>query len=189
MSPTRTRSATTNPPGLFEEWPSAARWPHNGAVPTTDSVRPSAPQWARFGWNLVNLSTPLGLLVAALGRSRLRWGPRALVFAEHYRYDFPKAGAFTVGNVVLTRRTMDELETRLPGTLDHEDAHAWQYAWLLGLPFLPAYLACAGWSWLRSGDPASRNFFERRAGLARGGYVERPANNAGLKTIRGWLSR
>lgn len=153
-------------------------------------AEPTSPaQWARLGWSVVNLSTPLGLGVAALGRSRLRRGPRALIFAEHYRFDFPKAGAFTVGNVVLTRQTMDELERRVPGTLDHEEAHARQYAWLLGLPFPPLYLLCAGWSWLRTGDPASRNLFERHAGLARGGYVERPATNAGLRAIAARLKR
>lgn len=162
--------------------------PHNGAVPL-EPARPSAAQWARFGWNLVNLSTPFGLLVGWVGGTRMRRGPRGLVFAERYRYDFPRAGAFTVGNVVLTRRTMDELEARVPGTLDHEDAHAWQYAALLGLPFLPAYLLSAGWSWLRTGDPASRNVFERHAGLARGGYAEQPVTNAGFRTIGGWLSR
>lgn len=152
-------------------------------MPATASSDPTLAHRLRFGWNLVNLSTPLGLAVAAVGRGRLRWGPRALVFAEHYRFDFPKAGAFTVGSVILTRGTMDELEARVPGTLDHENAHSWQYAALLGLPFLPAYLLCAGWSWLRTGDPASRNFFERRAGLVRGGYIERPASNAGLNTV------
>lgn len=169
--------------------------PENGWVPAPaspsppDVARPTVAQRARFGWNLVNLSTPLGLLVAAVGGGRLHWGPRALVFAEHYRYDFPRAGAFTLGNVVVTRRTMDELEARVPGTLDHEDAHAWQYAALLGLPFLPVYLVSAGWSWLRTGDPASQNFLERHAGLVRGGYIERPANNAGLRTIGRWFAR
>ncbi|MGC3953360.1 MAG: hypothetical protein QM804_03735 [Propionicimonas sp.] len=151
--------------------------------------KPAIRHWLRFGWNLINLSTPLGLLVAAIGRGRLRWGPRALLFAEHYRYNFPRAGAFTVGNVILTRQTMAELEANHPGTLDHEDAHAWQYSWLLGLPFLPAYLVCSGWSWLRTGDPASRNFFERQAGLVRGGYLERPVSNAGLKAIGRWFVR
>ena len=37
-----------------------------------------------------------------------------------------------------------------------------------------AYAAAAGWSWLRTGDFASRNCFERAAGLADGGYRERP---------------
>ncbi|MEA4944188.1 MAG: hypothetical protein VB080_07085 [Propionicimonas sp.] len=153
----------------------------------SETARPSIAQWARFGWNLVNLSTPLGLLMAVIGRCRLRRGPRGLFFAEGYRYNFPRAGAFTVGNVILTRQTMDGLEVRRPGTLDHEDVHAWQYTWLLGLPFLPVYLACAGWSWLRTGDPASRNAFERQAGLVRGGYLERPPDNAGLKAIGRWF--
>lgn len=153
----------------------------------SEPTRPTFGHWLRFGWNAVNLATPVGLLVAVIGRSRLRWGPRALVFAEHYRYDFPKAGAFTMGNVVLTRETMDGLEARHPGILDHEDAHAWQYTWLLGLPFLPVYFLSAGWSWLRAGDPASANFLERHAGLARGGYLERPVSNAGLKSIQRFL--
>lgn len=156
-------------------------------MPASASSDPTLAQWLRFGWNLVNLSTPLGLLVSLAGRAKLRRGPRALLFAEQYRHDFPKAGAFTIGSVVLTRQTMDELEQRQPGTLAHEDVHAWQWAALLGLPFLPAYLICAGWSWLRTGDPASRNVFERHAGLLRGGYVERPISNAGLKSVQRFL--
>lgn len=158
-------------------------------MPHSPSEPSSVAQRVRFGWNLINLSTPVGLLVAGLGRARLRCGPRALVFAERHRFGFPRAGAFTIGSVVLTRATMDELEACRPGTLDHEDAHAWQWAALLGLPFLPAYLLSAGWSWLRTGDPASRNVFERHAGLARGGYVERPAANTGLRAAKARLSR
>ena len=43
----------------------------------------------------------------------------------------------------------------------------------LGLPFLPLYGLAAAWSTWRTGDPASRNPFERGAGLVRGGYVQR----------------
>ncbi|MFP5316410.1 MAG: hypothetical protein ACLGHS_13675, partial [Actinomycetes bacterium] len=53
-----------------------------------------------------------------------------------------------------------------------------QYALCLGLPFLPAYFFFAGISWLLTGDPASRNPFERSAGLKDGGYVERPVRPA-----------
>jgi hypothetical protein len=49
--------------------------------------------------NIVNLSTPLGLLVAAVGCARLRPGPRGLVLASGYRLPVPSAPAFTIGNV------------------------------------------------------------------------------------------
>ena len=148
----------------------------------------SARHWVRAAWNLVNLSTPLGLLVAAAGRSSLRWGPELLLVAEGYRLPLPRAGAFTVGNVVLVPRALlAGVEATQPGTVDHEARHSSQYAWFLGLPFLPCYAAASGWSWLRTGDPWSRNWFERDAGLARGGYPENPADNAGLRRLGRWL--
>ena len=78
---------------------------------------------------------------------------------------------------------MADLELRHPGTMAHEAAHAWQYFAFLGLPFLPLYALASAWSWLRTGDPASRNPFERGAGLVRGGYSERPVTNLGFKRI------
>jgi hypothetical protein len=39
---------------------------------------------------------------------------------------------------------------------------------------LPFYVNTMGWSWVRTGDHWSRNVFEQRAGLVRGGYVENP---------------
>ena len=144
----------------------------------------SAAHRVRAVGNALNLSTLLGLGLGLAGRARLRRGPEALVLAEGYRLPLPKASAFTVGNVVLVPGgTADDVELRQPGTLAHEAAHAWQYFGLLGLPFLPLYAAAAGWSWLRTGDPASANWFERSAGLVRGGYVERPRDNTGVKRI------
>jgi hypothetical protein len=134
--------------------------------------------------NALNLSTVLGLGLGWAGRARLRCGPDALVFAEGYRLPLPKASAFTVGNVVLVPGgTAAAVEARQPGTLAHEAAHSWQYFGFLGLPFLPLYALAAGWSWLRTGDPASANWFERSAGLVRGGYVEHPIDNAGFRRI------
>lgn len=133
--------------------------------------------------NWLNGSSALGLVVARLGGATVRHGPDGLYLAERYRWGFPDAGAFTVGNVIITRQTIDALRVTHPGVLDHEDAHAWQYFWLLGLPFLPAYLASSAWSWLRTGDPASANAFERHAGLEVGGYVERPRTNEGLRRL------
>ena len=122
--------------------------------------------------NLVNLSTPLGLVVARLGRASVRPGPRGLLLADGYRLPFPVAGAFTVGNVLITPGRWSELEARRPDLLGHEEAHSWQWFWCAGLPFLPTYSACLGWSVLRTGDLAAGNPFERRAGLRHGGYRE-----------------
>ncbi|NMD45760.1 MAG: hypothetical protein GYA85_03215 [Propionibacterium sp.] len=143
----------------------------------------SRAQRLRRAGNLVNLSTPLGLLIAAVGAARRRPGPNGLTLAEGYAIPFPPAGSFTVGNVVITPLTFAALTARQPEVMEHEDAHAWQYLCCGGLPFLPLYALAAGWSWLRTGDVASANPFERAAGLARGGYREAPVSNAGFRTL------
>jgi hypothetical protein len=130
---------------------------------------PSRSARLRRVWNMVNLSTPLGLLVAAATRTKVVRGPEGLILGFGYRPRLPKAGAFTVGNVVLFRAGIAEVAAR-PRLLAHESRHATQWAQWLGLPFLPAYLVAAGWSVLRCGHPALRNPFEVRAGLADGGY-------------------
>ena len=156
----------------------------NGSMSATVSTA----HWVRAVGNAVNLSTVLGLGLCWVGRARLRRGPDLLLVADGYRLPLPKAAAFTVGNVVLVPgATLDAVESRSPGTLAHEAAHSWQYFGLLGVPFLPLYAAAAGWSWLRTGDPASANWFERRAGLVRGGYVEHPIDNTGFRRIRSSL--
>ncbi len=120
--------------------------------------------------NTVNLTTPLGLAMALVGRASVRRADRGLLIASGYRYAVPRAAAFTVGNVVLTRHPQGWLEQR-PRLLAHEERHTRQYAALLGLPFVPAYLVAAGWSYLRGGDHATHNLFETRAGLTDGGYA------------------
>jgi hypothetical protein len=125
--------------------------------------------------NWMNLSTPCGLAVAALAGCRIVRGPHGVLIAEGYRRRLPKARAFTVGSVVLLRgRVPQDAPAGFQRLLDHEARHCRQYAACLGLPFLPAYLLAAGYSLLRTGDPASRNPFERGAGLADGGYREQP---------------
>lgn len=121
-------------------------------------------------WNAANLTTPLGLTLALVAGCRIQRGPHGLILAFGYRWAFPDGGAFTVGNTVLFRPHTAPT-ARL---LEHESRHATHYAWCLGLPFLVLYFASAGWSLLRTGDPASRNPFERHAGLLAGGYRERP---------------
>ena len=122
--------------------------------------------------NVANLSTPLGIALSIAGRGRLRLRA-GLVVADNVRLPVTNAGAMTVGSVVLVfRQTLEQAEERTPNLLPHEDAHAWQWAYCLGLPFLPLYFAAAGWSILRKGDRASANHFERQAGLRAGGYPE-----------------
>jgi hypothetical protein len=127
----------------------------------------------RFVINVINLSTLLGLLIAVTGRARFSRGPDGLILGRGYRLPIPPAPAFTVGNVVLLRLD-DERLARRPHLLVHEARHATQYAWCLGPIMIVLYALASAWSWLRTGDPASRNVFERRAGLADGGYRERP---------------
>ena len=130
--------------------------------------------------NLLNLSTVVGLVVAGVGGATLSRGPHRIVIATEYRLPFPRAGAFTIGDVVITYRSRERLLSR-PALLRHESRHCLQYAWCLGVVMLPLYALAAGWSWLRTGDPVSRNIFERLAGLADGDYVEHPVRPLGAQ--------
>lgn len=123
--------------------------------------------------NVLNGSTPLGLLLAAAARTPVRRGPRGLLVATGYSWPLPLAGAFTVGNVVLFRAGPERALADVV-LLRHEERHSSQYAWL-GAHFLPLYVLATGWSLLRTGNPGSANIFERHAGLRAGGYPERPA--------------
>lgn len=144
--------------------------------------------------NVANLSTPLGLVVALAARGRLRVVD-GLVVAERARLPLVTASAMTIGSVVLVLdRDLDDVIGRIPALVGHESEHAWQYAYCLGLPFLPAYLVATAWSWLRTGDRASANWFEVQAGLESGGYRprERRPLSGGLaaawRLARSWVS-
>jgi hypothetical protein len=121
--------------------------------------------------NVVNLSTPLGLVLALAGRGSLRRGPDGLLLAHAVRLP-ARAPAFTVGNVVLLRLDDAALAGR-PRLLVHEARHATQYACCAGPLMLPLYGLAAGWSWLRCRDLSSYNVFEVLAGLEDGGYADR----------------
>jgi hypothetical protein len=123
--------------------------------------------------NLVNGCTAAGLLVAAAGRASLARGADGLLIGVRYRLPVPVAPAFCVGNVILTRAADRAALPERPALLAHEARHATQYA-CLGLPMLPLYFAAAAASWVLTGDFGARNIFERRAGLADGGYTDRP---------------
>jgi hypothetical protein len=156
-----------------------------------ETVKPDWPatgwQWVRFAGNFINLSTPVGLAVARIGSATIRRGPRGLFLGEGYRFRFPSAGAFTIGNVITTSSTWDTMSRRNPYLIQHEEGHTWQYLYCLGLPYYIPYVVFMGWSVLRTGDRAARNFFERQAGLATGGYVDYPVRpiGEGIRAVLG----
>jgi hypothetical protein len=127
----------------------------------------------RLAANLVNGSTLAGLLVAAAGRARLARAGDGLLVGTRYRLPVPVAPAFTVGNVILARSDRAAL-TPMQALLAHEARHATQYAWCGGVAMLPLYFLAAGVSWGLTGDFGARNVFERQAGLADGGYTDKP---------------
>lgn len=132
--------------------------------------------------NLANGSTLAGLSVAAAGRSRLARGPDGLFTGTGYRLPVPAAPAFCVGNVILTRYDAIDPESRL---FRHEARHSTQYACCGGVVMVPLYLAAAGVSWALTGDFGAGNVFERRAGLADGGYTAKPLRPA-IRRLCGW---
>ena len=119
--------------------------------------------------NLVNGSTLAGLGVAALGGARVARSADGLYLGTSYRLPVPPAPAFCLGNVIITR-----LDGLTPGLLRHEARHATQFACCGGVLMVPLYLAAAAVSWALTGDFGARNVFERRAGLADGGYTDKP---------------
>lgn len=125
----------------------------------------------RLAVNLANGSTLTGLGLALAGRARLARAGDGLLTATGYRLPVPPVPAFTMGNVIITRR--DELDED-SGLFRHEARHTTQYAWCGGLLMLPLYFTAAGVSWLLCGDFGPWNVFEREAGLTDGGYADRP---------------
>ena len=136
-------------------------------------MSPDRRAWLRVrqAVNLANGSTLTGLGVAALGGAGIARSIDGLFLATRYRLPVPPAPAFCVGNVIVTRR--DGIDPGSP-LFRHEARHATQFAWCGGVVMIPLYLAAAGVSWALTGDFGARNVFERRAGLADGGYPDKP---------------
>jgi hypothetical protein len=134
--------------------------------------------------NLANGSTLAGLGVAAAGQASIDRGPDGLFTATRYRLPVPPAPAFCLGNVIVTRAEIIEPGSAL---FRHEARHATQFAWCGGLVMVPLYLVAAGASWALTGDFGSRNVFERLAGLADGGYTDKPLR-PGLRRAGGRLA-
>nr|MCW2728499.1 hypothetical protein [Aeromicrobium sp.] len=128
-------------------------------------------RWTRLRGvlNWINLSTPLGLLVARLGSATTARRGRGTYLATGYRLGFPAANAFTIGSVIITRHDRSWCAQR-PALLRHEDRHCTQYAFVLGIVMLPLYGLSVAVSWVLAGDRSSYNPFERLADLADGNY-------------------
>ena len=126
----------------------------------------------RLTANVLNGSTLAGIVVASAGGARLRPAGDGLLVGSGYQLPVPRAAAFCLGNVLVTRLDHAAFtgSTRL---FTHEVRHATQYACCGGLVMLPLYGIAAAVSWALTGDFGSRNVFEQRAGLADGGYTER----------------
>jgi hypothetical protein len=140
----------------------------------------------RLVGNVVNLSTIIGLALARAGAAELHARPRGIWLATGYRFGFPVASAFCVGNVVISRHSLDDLVAR-PTLLRHEERHSWQYLLLGGPCYWPCYGVAMVWSLLRTGDKGSANPFEVAAGLADGGYRELPRRT--LPQTAGFVGR
>jgi hypothetical protein len=121
--------------------------------------------------NLVNGSTVAGLGVAVLGGAAIARSVDGLFTGTGYRLPVPPASAFCLGNVIVTRG--DGIDPGSP-LFRHEARHATQFAWCGGVVMIPLYLAAAAVSWALTGDFGARNVFERQAGLADGGYPDKP---------------
>ncbi|WP_310374728.1 hypothetical protein [Catenuloplanes atrovinosus] len=134
----------------------------------------------RTALTAINGTTPIGLLIATAARARLRRGPGGVLIAGECRRPALRR-TFTVGSVILTRRPAEwMLHPDQAELLAHETRHVAQYAGL-GPLFFPAYWLACGWSYLLTKSYGSRNWFERRAGLAAGRYRENP--------LRPWATR
>jgi hypothetical protein len=140
-------------------------------------MRPGPRAWI----NLANGSTLAGLGVAALGGARVARGADRLFVGTGYRLPVPPAPAFCLGNVIVTRLPGLDSSSAL---FRHEARHATQYACCGGVVMVPLYLVAASVSWALTGDTGSRNVFERRAGLADGGYTDKPLRPALRQAFR-----
>ena len=139
------------------------------------------PLRVRQAVNLANGSTLAGLGVAALGGAAIARSVDGLFTGTRNRLPVPPAPAFCLGNVIVTREHSVDPGSSL---FRHEARHATQFAWCGGVVMIPLYLAAAGVSWVLTGDFGARNVFERQAGLAGGGYTDKPLRPA-LRRVSG----
>lgn len=113
-------------------------------------------------WTLIGFMVGvIGVLTGGggrrVGRALEFWGGTTKWLLEHATPLPHGAAAMTIGHVILGTT---------PAALDrcrgHEWIHVGQYErW--GVMFVPAYLGCSAWLWLRGKDAYRDNPFEREA--------------------------
>lgn len=114
-----------------------------------------------LAWCWASPNTLLGLLVAFLCLSRIRWHGGVLEAAGGGLAFLlrPWAQAITLGHVILARNPHSMAAWRA-----HERLHVRQYE-RFGPFFLPAYFLIGAVIWLRGGRPYLDHPLEREAGL------------------------
>lgn len=143
---------------------------------------------AQLARHVVNTLTGINLfgwLVGVFLRGRPQWDSRygLLVFVEcrlplRDLWASGPPAAVTFGDVVLVLTTNPQwcsVQGIPESIMRHEAAHSRQYMFTLGLPYFPLYWVCCLYSYIRSGNYWAFNPFEVRAGLANGGYREKPS--------------
>jgi hypothetical protein len=125
---------------------------------------------ARTLLTALNGTTLVGLAIAKLTGATIRRGRDGVLIAENYARTIPRNTCFTVGSVIITKRTAEWLlHEKRSALFDHESRHVSQYA-VLGPLFWPAYYLCCGYSYAMTGSYGCRNALEKHAGLHAGGY-------------------
>jgi hypothetical protein len=126
----------------------------------------------RRALNRWNGTTLAGRKLAQACGLTLEPGPIGTWIAAGYHLPLPAASCFVMGDVIFTRAPSGWLTAPAQRrVLLHELRHTYQYAHL-GPAFWPLYWTACGWSYAMTGSWGSRNYFERQAGLADGGYPD-----------------
>jgi hypothetical protein len=70
---------------------------------------------------------------------------------------------------MITTSGMEQMLSRNPQLIKHEEAHTWQYLYCLGLYYIP-YVIFTGWSVIRTGDRAAE-LLRAPGGTEHGGHA------------------
>ena len=128
--------------------------------------------------NRLNLSTPLGLLIAKIIGGTTIQLENGLYMNYGRKGKYKKAEVITVGDVLLVTFNKDclhcqqkDLYDLSPNLLRHELKHSEQFAKFAGIIFLALYLFASIKSYIQYKNFWQGNIFEIQAGLVDGNYL------------------